>query len=202
MAIAEALPGAATTDEGLRRGLSRFHALAIVMGAMIGTGIYLRPASIAQLVQSPSRILAVWVVAGLFSFAGALTYAELASRLPRSGGEYAFLHEMLGVSPAFLFGCSHCASTANGRRSSQLAWTAHCRSATVRPEATAQRGEAMRRNAIIATLLATARSSPVQAASTVPNAIAKDIHDGYFRRRAHAAARPRGPHRTGLAGVE
>jgi hypothetical protein len=104
MAIAEALPGAATTDEGLRRGLSRFHALAIVMGAMIGTGIYLRPASIAQLVQSPSRILAVWVVAGLFSFAGALTYAELASRLPRSGGEYAFLHEMLGESPAFLFG--------------------------------------------------------------------------------------------------
>jgi APA family basic amino acid/polyamine antiporter len=93
-----------TTDEGLRRGLSRFHALAIVMGAMIGTGIYLRPASIAQLVQSPSRILAVWVVAGLFSLAGALTYAELASRLPRTGGEYAFLRETLGEFPAFLFG--------------------------------------------------------------------------------------------------
>jgi len=92
------------TDEGLQRGLTRFHALAIVVGTVVGTGIYLRPASIAQLVQSPFRVLTIWVAAGLFTLAGALTYAELASRLPRSGGEYAFLRETLGEFPAFLFG--------------------------------------------------------------------------------------------------
>jgi hypothetical protein len=60
----------------------------------------------------------------------------------------------------------------------------------------------MLRNAIISTLLATARSSPARAVSTVSNAIAKNIHDGYFRGRAHAAARPHGPRRTGGAAVE
>jgi basic amino acid/polyamine antiporter, APA family len=92
------------TDEGLQRGLTRFHALAIVVGTVVGTGIYLRPASIAQIVQSPFGVLTIWVAAGLFTLAGALTYAELASRLPRSGGEYAFLRETLGELPAFLFG--------------------------------------------------------------------------------------------------
>ena len=93
-----------TTDEGLRRALTRWNALAIVIGAVIGTGIYLRPASIAQLVQTPAAILAVWVGAGLVSMAGALTYSDLAARLPRSGGEYAFLHATLGNMPAFMFG--------------------------------------------------------------------------------------------------
>jgi APA family basic amino acid/polyamine antiporter len=93
-----------TTDEGLRRVLTRWNALAIVVGAVIGTGIYLRPASVAQLVQTPGAILAVWVGAGLLSMAGALTYSDLAARLPRSGGEYAFLHATLGNVPAFMFG--------------------------------------------------------------------------------------------------
>ena len=104
MSTAGVLQAATVTDEGLRRGLTRFHALAIVVGSVVGTGIYLRPASIAQLLKSPFLILMVWVGAGLFSLAGALTYAELAARLPRSGGEYAFLRETLGEFPAFLFG--------------------------------------------------------------------------------------------------
>jgi basic amino acid/polyamine antiporter, APA family len=94
----------AVTDEGLRRDLTGLHALAIVVGTVVGTGIYLRPASIAQLVHSPFRVMTIWVAAGLFTLAGALTYAELTSRLPRSGGEYAFLRETLGEFPAFLFG--------------------------------------------------------------------------------------------------
>ena len=93
-----------TTDEGLRRVLTRWNALAIVVGAVLGTGIYLRPASIAQLVQTPSAALTVWLGAGLLSMAGALTYSDLAARLPRSGGEYAFLHATLGNMPAFMFG--------------------------------------------------------------------------------------------------
>ncbi len=92
------------TDEGLQRALSRWNALAIVVGAVIGTGIYLRPASVAQLVQTPAAVTAVWLGAGLLSMAGALTYSDLAARLPRSGGEYAFLHATLGNMPAFMFG--------------------------------------------------------------------------------------------------
>ena len=91
-------------DAELTRGLTRWHALAVVVGSVVGTGIYIRPASIAQLLGSPALILAVWAAAGLLSLAGALTYAELARRIPRSGGEYAFLGTTLGEAPAFLFG--------------------------------------------------------------------------------------------------
>jgi APA family basic amino acid/polyamine antiporter len=93
-----------TSDEGLNRGLTRWHALAVVVGGVLGTGIYIRPASIAQLVGSPAIIMTVWIGTGLLSLAGALTYAELAARIPRSGGEYAFLKVTLGELPAFLFG--------------------------------------------------------------------------------------------------
>jgi APA family basic amino acid/polyamine antiporter len=93
-----------TSDEGLRRGLTRWHALAVVVGGMLGIGIYIRPASVAQLVGSAPLILSVWIGTGLLSLAGALTYAELAARIPRSGGEYAFLRVTLGELPAFLFG--------------------------------------------------------------------------------------------------
>jgi APA family basic amino acid/polyamine antiporter len=93
-----------TTAEGLRRALSRWNALAIVLGAVIGTGIYIRTASIAQMVQAPGAIIAVWIIAGLVTLTGALTYSELASRLPHSGGEYAYLRATLGDFPAFLFG--------------------------------------------------------------------------------------------------
>ena len=94
----------ADSEEGLVRGLTRWHALAIVVGAVLGTGIYIRPASIAQLVGSPIWIVTVWIATGLLSLAGALTYAELANNIPRSGGEYAFLKVTLGELPAFLFG--------------------------------------------------------------------------------------------------
>jgi APA family basic amino acid/polyamine antiporter len=98
------VPSTTASQEGLHRGLTRGHALAIVVGSVVGTGIYMRPASIAQLVGSPLLIITVWVGAGLLSLAGALTYAELAARIPRSGGEYAFLRVTMGELPAFLFG--------------------------------------------------------------------------------------------------
>ena len=102
MSVSGAASGVALADEGLRRGLGRLHVLAIVVGGTLGTGIYLRPAVIAQLVQTPGRVLLVWCLAGLLSLAGALTYAELAARFPRSGGEYVFMRETLGEFPAFL----------------------------------------------------------------------------------------------------
>jgi basic amino acid/polyamine antiporter, APA family len=94
----------ADQDQLLYRGLTRWHALAVVVGSIVGTGIYIRPASIAQLVGSPTLVLVVWICAGLLSLAGALTYAQLAALIPRSGGEYAFLRTTLGELPAFLFG--------------------------------------------------------------------------------------------------
>jgi APA family basic amino acid/polyamine antiporter len=102
MSVTGASLGAAVADEGLRRGLGRIHVLAIVVGGTLGAAIYLRPAVIAQLVQTPARVLLVWCLAGLLSLTGALTYAELAARFPRSGGEYVFLRETLGELPAFL----------------------------------------------------------------------------------------------------
>ena len=91
-------------EQPLIRALTRWHALAVVVGSIVGTGIYIRPASIAQLVGGPTLILVVWICAGLLSLAGALTYAQLAALIPRSGGEYAFLRTTLGELPAFLFG--------------------------------------------------------------------------------------------------
>lgn len=97
-------PVVALVDEGLYRGLNRGHALAIVVGGVLGASIYIRPAYIAQLVTTPTELMAVWIVAGLFCLTGALTYGELAARVPRSGGEYAFLRVTLGELPAFLYG--------------------------------------------------------------------------------------------------
>ena len=91
-------------DKSLVRGLGHWQALAIVVGAVVGTGIYMRPADIMQLVNTPTAMMLVWFGAGLLSLLGALTYADLAARIPRSGGEYAFLRVTLGELPAFLFG--------------------------------------------------------------------------------------------------
>jgi basic amino acid/polyamine antiporter, APA family len=78
--------------------------LAIVVGAMLGTGIYIRPASIAQLLGSPAAIMGVWLVGGVLTLCGAFTYAQLAMRIPGTGGEYIFLRTTLGKPPAFLYG--------------------------------------------------------------------------------------------------
>ena len=88
----------------LLRDLGRPQVLAVVIGAMVGTSIYIRPASIAQLVGASTPILIVWVAAGLLTLFGALTYAQLAMRISGAGGEYQFLRATLGALPAFLFG--------------------------------------------------------------------------------------------------
>jgi basic amino acid/polyamine antiporter, APA family len=97
--------GAQTSGEQvLRRDLRRWHVLAIVVGSIVGTGIYIRPASVAQLVSSPTAIMGVWLLGGALSLCGALTYARLATQIPGTGGEYLFLRTTLGTFPAFLYG--------------------------------------------------------------------------------------------------
>jgi basic amino acid/polyamine antiporter, APA family len=91
-------------ERELRPELRKPQMLAIVVGAIVGSGIYIRPASIARQLESPTMIVAAWTAGGLLSLCGALTYAQLAMRIPGTGGEYLFLRTTLGRLPAFLFG--------------------------------------------------------------------------------------------------
>jgi len=97
----------------LARGLSLRDAIALVL-VVIGTGVFLKTATMAQLVGSPNKVLLAWVAAGLLSLAGALTYAELGAMMPEAGGEYVFLREAYGDLPAFLFGWSSVMLIASG----------------------------------------------------------------------------------------
>jgi len=80
----------------LLRGLSLLDAFSIVVGTIIGTGIFLKSATMAQLMGSPWLVMLAWLVAGFLSIAGALAYAELSGMFPRAGGEYAYLNEGYG----------------------------------------------------------------------------------------------------------
>jgi APA family basic amino acid/polyamine antiporter len=104
--------GSMQTDTSpLRRDLSPTGAISIVVGTVIGTGIFLKSAVMAQLLGSAGWVLAAWVAAGLLSIAGALTYAELGALLPHAGGPYVYLRAAYGKLPAFLFGWKELLST-------------------------------------------------------------------------------------------
>lgn len=84
--------------------LSLRSAIALLVGTVIGTGVFFKAAPMAQLLGSPWLVLLAWTAAGLLSLAGALTYAELGAMYPRAGGDYVFLREAYGPFPAFMFG--------------------------------------------------------------------------------------------------
>ncbi|MDQ6631221.1 MAG: amino acid permease, partial [Verrucomicrobiota bacterium] len=88
----------------LIRGLTLRDTISLVVGTIIGTGVFLKTSNMAQAVGSPKLVLLAWVAAGILSLAGALTYAELGAMLPKAGGEYVFLRTAYGDLPAFLFG--------------------------------------------------------------------------------------------------
>ncbi len=88
----------------LVRGLGLIAAASIVIGNVIGTGVFLKARVMTCNVGTPGRVVAVWVAAGVLSLAGALTYAELAAMMPRAGGEYVFIREAYGRASAFLYG--------------------------------------------------------------------------------------------------
>ena len=91
-------------DLTLVRGLGPVATTAIVVGNVIGTGVFLKSRVMTCNVGTPGRVIAVWVLAGLLSLAGALTYAELAAIWPRAGGEYVFIRNAYSARLAFLFG--------------------------------------------------------------------------------------------------
>ncbi len=90
----------------LVRGLGLLDAVMIVVGSMIGSGIFITSAESARLVGAPGWLLAAWALAGLLTITGALCCAELAAMWPRAGGQYVFLREAYGPAAGFLFGWS------------------------------------------------------------------------------------------------
>lgn len=88
----------------LVRGLTLFAAIAVVVGTVIGTGVFLKARAMMCNVGTPTASLVVWVVAGLLSLAGALTYAELTAMMPRAGSEFVFMREAYGARLSFIYG--------------------------------------------------------------------------------------------------
>ncbi|HUR94832.1 MAG TPA: amino acid permease [Gemmatimonadales bacterium] len=92
--------------ERLPRHLGLGSAIAVLVGSTIGSGIFRVPAGVAERLHEPGPVLLAWVIGGVVALFGALTYAELAAALPRSGGVFAYILEGFGPLPAFLFGWS------------------------------------------------------------------------------------------------
>ena len=88
----------------LDRQLDLFDSTMMVVGIVIGSGIFMTTGLMADALPSASLILIVWLLGGLQMLAGALTYAELGAAMPKAGGQYVYLREAYGSLPAFLFG--------------------------------------------------------------------------------------------------
>ena len=100
-------PGTApppTSTTTLLRGISPVAAVAIVMGSMIGSGIFIVPADISRRMGSPGMLLVVWIITGVVTVMGALNQGELAAMYPRAGGQYVYLREGLSPLWGFLYG--------------------------------------------------------------------------------------------------
>ena len=87
-----------------RQTLTLFDAVAMIVGLIVGAGIFGTPSIVAGAVESEQLLYAVWIAGGIFSILGALCYAELATAFPSAGGEYHFLQRAFGNSLAFLYG--------------------------------------------------------------------------------------------------
>ena len=93
-----------TTSSGLLRQVGLFDATMIVMGGIVGAGIFINPYVVAQQVHTPLLILGAWTLGGILAMLGAFVYAELAARRPAVGGQYAYLREAFHPIVGFLYG--------------------------------------------------------------------------------------------------
>lgn len=103
-AATASVPSAGTGSTELPRRLGLWSAIAVVIGTTIGSGIFRSPAGIAAKLPGPLPMLGVWLIGGVFALCGALTLAELAGALPKTGGYFVFIREGWGRMPAFLYG--------------------------------------------------------------------------------------------------
>src|SRR5690242_11980710 len=97
-------PMNASSAPSLQRVLGLWSAVAFVIGTVIGSGVFLVPSTMIAQVGSTKILFAVWVIAGLLSLFGALTYAELAAAMPEAGGEYVYLGAAYGPFWGYLYG--------------------------------------------------------------------------------------------------
>ena len=97
-------PNQASAAPHFVRGMGLFSATAIVMGSMIGSGIFIVSADMSRTVGSPALLIAAWLVTAAMTITGALSYGELAAMMPRAGGQYVYLREALGPLWGFLYG--------------------------------------------------------------------------------------------------
>ncbi|MFB3813708.1 MAG: APC family permease [Terriglobales bacterium] len=97
-------PAVATQDQELVKGLGLTSATTIVMGSMIGSGVFIVAADIARTVDSPALLIGAWIVTGFMTVVAALSYGELAAMMPRAGGQYVYLREALGPLWGWLYG--------------------------------------------------------------------------------------------------
>jgi APA family basic amino acid/polyamine antiporter len=89
---------------GLVRGLSLFDATTLIVGSVIGSGIFFAPAIMAGYLQTPGLLLGLWILGGVLTLFGALSYGEMAAALPRAGGQYVYLSEAFSPLWGFLYG--------------------------------------------------------------------------------------------------
>ena len=89
----------------LVRGLSLLDGVTIVVGSMIGSGIFIVSSESSRLLGSPGWLMVAWALAGLMTITGALCLAEIAAMMPQAGGPYVFLREAYSPGVGFLFGC-------------------------------------------------------------------------------------------------
>ena len=85
-----------TTAPQFVQGMGLFSATAIVMGSMIGSGIFIVSADMSRGLGSPALLIAAWLVTAVMTIIGALSYGELAAMMPKAGGQYVYLREALG----------------------------------------------------------------------------------------------------------
>src|SRR4249919_634126 len=102
--MAEAAAVAQTKTHGFVRGLGLLDSTMIVAGSMIGSGIFIVSGGISKQVGSPGWLLVVWIVTGLLTVVGALSYGELAAMMPKAGGQYVYLREAFSPLWGFLYG--------------------------------------------------------------------------------------------------
>src|SRR5271156_6046881 len=95
---------APAADSEFVKGLGLVSSTTLVMGSMIGSGIFIVSADIARMTDSPALLIGAWLIAGFLTIVGALSYGELAAMMPRAGGQYVYLREALGPLWGFLYG--------------------------------------------------------------------------------------------------
>ena len=101
--LAHFMPEPVRPRPELARDLGVSHAAAVVVGTIIGSGIFLVPSEMMQAVGSAKLVYLAWIVGGLLSFFGALTYAELGAMKPQAGGEYVYVRDAYGPLGGFLY---------------------------------------------------------------------------------------------------